>query len=210
LLGLLASFARTTASVVLGALWTLPAGVFIGLSPKWSQRLQPVVQVVASFPAPILFPLMIPALLAMHISFNIGCVALMLMGTQWYILFNVIAGAMAIPGELKEVCRVYRTSRWHRWTRLYIPCVFPFLVTGMITAAGGAWNVTIVAEIVTGFRGEQNTAFGLGSMITQASNKNFPLLAAATVTMALSVVILNRFFWRRMYRAAEERYALNV
>jgi NitT/TauT family transport system permease protein len=209
LLALLASFARTTVAVLLGAAWTLPAGILIGLSPKWSQRLQPVVQVVASFPAPMLFPLVIIGLSVVHLPFNIACVALMLLGTQWYILFNVIAGAMAIPGELKEVCNVYRTSRWERWVRLYIPCVFPYLVTGMITAAGGAWNATIVAEYVQ-VKDSTYQAFGLGSIISQATDNNFPLLAAAIVTMAVSVVVLNRLVWRRMYRLAESRYALNA
>ena len=206
---LLASFTRTTIAVLLGAIWTLPAGILIGLSPKWSQRLQPVVQVVASFPAPMLFPLVILGLTAFHAPFNVACVALMLLGTQWYILFNVIAGAMAIPGELKEVCKVYRTSRWERWVRLYLPCVFPFLVTGMVTAAGGAWNATIVAEYVQ-VKDTTYEAFGLGSIISKAADNNFPLLAAAIVTMATAVVFINRLLWKRMYRLAERRYSLQT
>ena len=126
----------------------LPAGILIGLFPKWSQRLQPVVQVVASFPAPMLFPLVTILLVILHIPFTIGCVALMLLGTQWYILFNVIAGAMAIPAELKEVGRVYQDVAWSDGLKLYIPGVFPYLVTGLVTAAGGAWNATIVSEYV--------------------------------------------------------------
>jgi NitT/TauT family transport system permease protein len=142
--------------------------------------------------------------------FTIGCVALMLLGAQWYILFNVIAGASAIPHDLDEVASVYRMSRSERWKRLYLPCVFPYLVTGLITAAGGAWNATIVAEFVT-FRGGTLTAFGLGSIINDATNNaNFPLLAAGVVTMAVFVVLLNRFFWKRLYRLAEDRYSLNV
>src|SRR6201999_2503245 len=107
-------------------------------SPKWSQRLQPVIQVVASFPAPMLFPLVVIILAAMRVPFTIGCTALMLLGAQWYILFNVIAGASAIPSDLDEVTDVYRMSRREKWTKLYIPCVFPYLVTGLITATGGA------------------------------------------------------------------------
>lgn len=209
-LALGASFARTSASVILGAAWALPAGILIGLSPRWSERLQPVIQVVASFPAPMLFPLVTMALVFLRIPFTAGCVTLMLLGAQWYILFNVIAGASAIPQDLKEVSDVYPMSRRQRWLRLYLPCVFPYLVTGLITAAGGAWNATIVAEYVqTGNRSFM--AFGLGSMISSATEKaNFPLLAAAVVTMAVFVVLLNRFFWKRLYRLAENRYTLNV
>jgi len=168
-LALLASFVRTTTAVAIGAVWALPVGIMIGRSRVWSRRLQPVIQVVASFPAPMLFPLVVLLLSALHIPFTIGCITLMLLGAQWYILFNVIAGASAIPTDLDEVADVYNMSRRQRWTRLYIPCVFPYLVTGLITAAGGAWNATIVAEFVT-FRGETLRAFGLGSIINDATN----------------------------------------
>ena len=209
-LALLASFARTTSAVALGAAWALPVGILIGLSPTWSRRLQPIIQVVASFPAPMLFPLVTLGLAALHVPFTIGCVALMLLGAQWYILFNVIAGATAIPHDLKEVANVYRMGRRERWTRLYIPCVFPYLVTGLITAAGGAWNATIVSEFVQ-VKGQTLIAFGLGSTISAATGKgNFSLLAAGVVTMAVFVVLLNRFFWKRLYRLAEDRYSLNV
>jgi NitT/TauT family transport system permease protein len=134
----------------------------------------------------------------------------MLLGAQWYILFNVIAGATAIPADLKEVAEVYRMSRRERWTRLYVPCVFPYLVTGLITAAGGAWNATIVSEFVQ-VKDRTFTAFGLGSTISQATaGGNFPMLCAAVVTMAVFVVMVNRFFWKRLYRLAEARFSLNV
>jgi NitT/TauT family transport system permease protein len=166
--------------------------------------------VVASFPAPMLFPLVTMLLAALHVPFNVGCVGLMLLGAQWYILFNVIAGATAIPADLKEVGEVYRMSRWQRWARVYLPCVFPYLVTGLITAAGGAWNATIVSEFVQ-FKDNTFVAFGLGSTISRATAKgNFPLLCAAVVTMAGFVVMVNRFFWKRLYRLAEARYSLNV
>jgi NitT/TauT family transport system permease protein len=209
-LALLASFARTSAAVLIGAAWTLPVGILIGRSPRLSRLLQPVIQVVASFPAPMLFPLVTIGLALIHVPFTIGCVALMLLGAQWYILFNVIAGASAIPTDLTEVAQVYRMSRWECWTRLYIPCVFPYLVTGLITAAGGAWNATIVSEFVT-IKDKTQMAFGLGSTISAATTKaNYSLLAAGVVTMAVFVVLLNRFFWKRLYRIAEERYSLNV
>jgi NitT/TauT family transport system permease protein len=212
LLALLASFARVLATVALGALWALPAGILIGLSPRWSQRLQPIVQVLASFPANMIYLPLTFLLLYLGIPFTVGCVALMLLGTQWYVLFNVIAGAMAIPTELKEVARVYNTPLLQRWLRIYIPGVFPHLVTGLITAAGGAWNTTIIAEFVqTADPAHPYIAFGVGSIISQALNAgNFPLLAAAAVTLALAVVIINRYMWRRLYRLAERRYSLNV
>jgi NitT/TauT family transport system permease protein len=210
LLSLVASFLRVLATVFLGALWTLPAGILIGLSPKWSQRLQPIVQVAASFPANMIFLPLTVLLLNWDIPFNYGCVLLMLLGTQWYVLFNVIAGAMAIPTELKEVGVVYQTSWPMRWLRIYIPGVFPHLVTGLITAAGGAWNATIIAEYVdSAVKGRPYVAFGVGSTISQALDAgNFPLLAAAAVSLAVTVVIINRYMWRRLYRLAERRYSL--
>ena len=208
LLAMLASLGRTTAAVALGAVWTLPVGILIGLSPRWSQRLQPFVQIAASFPAPMLFPLVTALLIVLHVPFTIGCTVLMLMGSQWYILFNVIAGAMAIPSELKEVGRVFHTPIYERWLRLYIPGVFPYLVTGLVTAAGGAWNATIVSEFVQ-VKDKSFVAFGLGSMISEAAGDNFPLLAAATVTMAITVVTLNHLVWKRLYRLAEGKFSLN-
>jgi NitT/TauT family transport system permease protein len=214
-LGLLASLGRVLATVALGAAWTLPAGILIGLSPKWSQRLQPIVQVMASFPANMIYLPLTVILLRMGIPFNIGCIALMMLGTQWYVLFNVIAGAMAIPTELREVGRVYHTPLWRRWARTYIPGVFPHLVTGLITAAGGAWNTTIIAEYVTTKDPDHPyVAYGVGAMISQAlgdgTNGNFPWLAAGAITLAVTVVILNRYMWRKLYHLAERRYSLEV
>jgi NitT/TauT family transport system permease protein len=212
ILGLLASFGRVAATVVLGAAWTLPAGILIGLNPRWAQRLQPVVQVVASFPAPMLFPWVVGGLVILHIPFSVGCVSLLLLGTQWYVLFNVIAGAMAIPSDLREAARVYNLGRWFTWRKLYIPAVFPYLITGLLTAAGGAWNATIVAEYFIG-GGYEKATFGLGAMIFKASNgdtQNFPILAAGAITMATFVVIFNRLVWKKLYRLAESRYSLNL
>jgi NitT/TauT family transport system permease protein len=209
-LSLLASFARTTTAVALGAAWALPVGVFIGRSPKWSQRLQPFIQVLASFPAPMLFPLVTILLAWLHVPFNVGCIALMLLGTQWYILFNVVAGASAIPHDFDEAADVYHMSRLRRWKQVYLPSVFPFLVTGLITAAGGAWNATIVAEYLQ-YGGAEKVAYGLGSTISIATaHGQFPLLAASVITMAFFVVLVNRFFWKRLYRLAEARYSLNA
>jgi NitT/TauT family transport system permease protein len=212
---MLISFGRVAAAVVIGGIWTLPAGVLIGLSPRWSNRLQPFVQVLASFPAPMIYLMMCALLVGrMHIAFTIGCIFLMLLGTQWYTLFNVIAGAMAIPSDLREAGRVYHLSVWQRWTRIYIPAVFPYLLTGLITAAGGAWNATIVAEEITvsGKTGQSNYfAFGIGSLIDDATTDgNYALLAASVVAMGLTVVLVNRLFWKKLYRLSEERFSLNT
>jgi NitT/TauT family transport system permease protein len=210
LLGLFASFARVVGALMIGTLWTLPAGILIGLSPRWSQRLQPIVQVVASFPAPMLFPWVVGILALLHVPFNIGCVTLLLLGTQWYVLFNVIAGAMAIPSDLREAARVYHLGRWYTWRKLYIPAVFPFLITGLLTATGGAWNATIVAEYFQ-MGGMTQSAFGLGTIIDLATNdNNYPALAASALTMAVFVVTMNRLVWKKLYRVAEQRYSLNI
>ncbi|HUO09428.1 MAG TPA: ABC transporter permease subunit [Phycisphaerae bacterium] len=211
LLALLASFIRTSSAVLLGALWTLPLGIVIGRSPRLSNIFQPIIQTLASYPAPMVFPIVTAALVFLHVPFNLGCTLLLLMGAQWYVLFNVIAGAMAIPADLKEVCEAYSMPKRQRWTKLYIPCVFPYLVTGLITAAGGAWNATIVAEYLDLGQGDIRVAFGLGAKIAKATaDGNFPILAASTISMAVFVVLLNRFFWKHMYRLAEDRYSLNT
>jgi NitT/TauT family transport system permease protein len=207
---------RVLLATAVGTLWTVPAGLAIGLSPRLSRLAQPVVQVVASFPAPMLFPLVIAGLEVVGVSLNWGAVVLMLLGTQWYILFNVIAGAMAVPADLREAAAAYRLERWQRFRLLYLPAIFPYLVTGWVTAAGGAWNASIVSEYVK-FRGKVLTADGLGAFITAATEaadqseqaKNLALLAAAVLVMSGIVVAFNRLVWKRCYRLAETRYALN-
>jgi NitT/TauT family transport system permease protein len=201
------TLARVLAAVVLGTAWALPAGLAIGLSPRLSRVLQPVVQVVASFPAPMLFPAVIVALRAAGVPLGLGSVVLMLLGTQWYVLFNVVAGATAIPADLREAARVFRLSRWQTFTRLHLPSVFPHLVTGWVTAAGGAWNASIVSEYVS-FGGEVLVAPGLGSTISEAaSHGRFPHLAASVLVMALVVVGFNRLVWRRLHAFGEERFS---
>jgi len=203
------TFLRTYAALALGALWTLPVGIWIGLSPRRMRILQPIIQVAAAFPAPMIFPLATLVVLAAGIPFAWGCTALMLLGSQWYILFNVLAGAGAMPHDLREVAESYGLGRWARWRTLYLPAVFPYLVTGLVTAAGGAWNASIVAEYVR-YRGQTLIAPGLGSLITTATaNGNFPLLAAGVLTMSLAIVAVNRTLWRRVYRIADERFSLN-
>jgi NitT/TauT family transport system permease protein len=199
---------RVLAATALGTLWALPAGLAIGLSPRLARILQPVVQVMASFPAPMLFPVAIALMQLLGVSLNWWSVLLMLLGTQWYILFNVVAGAMAIPADLREAATSFALTRWQRFRALYLPAVFPYLVTGWVTAAGGAWNASIVAEFVT-FKGEVIQAHGLGALISMATEQgNFPLLAASTLVMALVVVVFNRTVWRSCYNLAERRYSM--
>ncbi len=199
---------RVIVSTAIGTLWALPAGLAIGLSPRLSKALQPVVQVAASFPAPMLFPVVISVLAHIGIGLNYGCVVLMLLGTQWYILFNVIAGAMAIPGDLREAADSFGLTRWQRFTDLYVPSTFPFLVTGWVTAAGGAWNASIVAEYYD-LNGKTLSTFGLGSTVSAAAyHKDLSLLAASVLLMSAIVVIFNRLVWKPCYRLAQTRYSL--
>ena len=200
---------RVLLATVLGTLWTLPAGLAIGLSPRLSRVLQPVVQVVASFPAPMLFPAVVAVLHLLGIGLGLGSVLLMLLGTQWYILFNVIAGATAIPADLLEAARIYRLGTWQRFRQVYFPAVFPYLVTGWVTAAGGAWNASVVSEYMS-FRGQTLSAEGLGARISEAAaGGEFAVLAAAITVMAAVVVLFNRFVWRRLHALAEERFSLS-
>jgi NitT/TauT family transport system permease protein len=205
----LATLARVLAATALGTLWAVPAGLAIGLSPRLSRLLQPAVQVVASFPAPMLFPAVIVVLHALGVSLSFGSVVLMLLGTQWYVLFNVVAGASAIPADLREAARALRMTRVRRFRALYLPAVLPYLVTGWVTAAGGAWNASIVSEYVS-FRGRSLATFGLGARISvAAADARFAELAASVLVMSLIVVAFNRSVWRRLHALAERRYSLS-
>jgi NitT/TauT family transport system permease protein len=205
----LATLARVLCAAFLGALWAVPVGLWIGLSPRRSRLLQPLIQVVASFPAPMIYPVIIFLLREMGVPLQVGSVLLMLIGVQWYILFNVVAGASAIPSDLKEAARVYRIEGWQKFRKILLPGIFPYLVTGLVTATGGAWNASIVAEFVT-FKGESMAAWGLGSQISSAAAAaNFPLLAAGVTVMSLVVVTFNRLVWDRLCRLAEDKYSLS-
>ncbi|MDT7671181.1 MAG: NitT/TauT family transport system permease protein [Pseudonocardiales bacterium] len=206
LLGLI-TFARVIALLVVATLVWVPVGVWIGLNPRVSRLAQPVVQVLASFPANFLFPLITAVLLATGISLNWGGILLMALGAQWYILFNVIAGASAIPNDLREAAANLRLPRALWWRKLILPAIFPSYVTGGITAAGGAWNASIVAEVVS-YHGTTLTATGLGAYIAKAtSTGNAGHILIGVAVMSLYVVGLNRLFWRRLYALAERRYS---
>ena len=204
------TFLRVNAALVLGALWAVPAGVWIGTTPRVAKLAQPLVQIAASVPATALFPVLLLLLIRAGGGMGLAAMALMLLGTQWYILFNVIAGAMAIPTDLKEASNVFRFTRWERWRRLILPAIFPYLVTGMLTASGGAWNASIVAEYFH-FQGQTLSVRGLGAAISRATDSgNLPVLLAATIVMSLVVVTMNRTLWQRLYRLAATRYKLET
>ncbi|HEX4309353.1 MAG TPA: ABC transporter permease subunit [Acidobacteriaceae bacterium] len=199
---------RVNAALLIGSLWTIPVGVAIGFNPRLSHIAQPLAQIAASFPATALFPLILVALARIGVGLGVGSVVLMLLAAQWYILFNVIAGAQAIPSELREVARLFRFQDVQRWTTVILPGIFPFLITGLITASGGAWNASIVAEYFH-LKGSTLGTLGLGAQISAASdNGNYPVLLAATMIMALMVVTINRLVWRPLYHLAETKYRL--
>ena len=189
-------------------MWAVPVGVLIGRSPAASRVLQPVIQVIASFPAPMLFPLVVLGFAQLGIGLGAGAVALMILSAQWYILFNVISAVSALPPQLSEATAVFQVTGWRRWRTLYLPAAFPSLVTGWVTAAGGAWNGSIVAEYVQA-GGTLRTATGLGSLISIATAQaNFPLLTGGIVMMSAIVVGWNRFVWRPLAMHAQTRYGV--
>jgi NitT/TauT family transport system permease protein len=203
-----ATFLRVEATLALAGLWTVPVGIYIGLRPKLSAIAQPIAQVAASVPATALFPIVLLALIRVGGGLGIGSMVLLLLGTQWYILFNVIAGATAIPSDLKEVAAVFRLGTVERWRRLFLPAVFPYLITGFVTASGGAWNASIVAEYFR-FHGKTYSVTGLGAVISSATDRgDFPVLLGATLVMAAMVVTVNRLLWRRLYSLASTRFKL--
>jgi len=207
-LGLLATLLRVLIALVIALVWTVPLGVAIGTSHRLATFLQPVVQIAASLPATALFPAFLLLLLHLPFGLNLAAVLLMLMGTQWYLLFNVIAGTTAIPQDLKYTTTMLQLNGWQRWRTLILPALFPYIITGAITASGGAWNASIVAENVN-FNGQTFSVTGIGSVIASATaSGNYPLLLASTLSMILSVVLINRLIWRRLYRLAEEQYRL--
>jgi NitT/TauT family transport system permease protein len=206
--GAAATWARVIASLLIAAAWTIPAGVAIGFNPKLARFAQPFAQVAASVPATALFPVLLLALIRMGGGLGVGSILLMLLGTQWYVLFNVVAGAMAIPTDLREVADVFHFGQWARWRTVILPGIFPYLVTGMVTASGGAWNASIVAEYFH-FKGKTLQTIGLGAQISSATDSgNWDLLLLSTIVMAVLVVGVNRSVWRPLYRLAQTRYKL--
>lgn len=204
------TFLRVLASVVVSTLWTVPVGIWIAMSAKRVRFFQPIIQVMASFPAPMLYPLAVMVLFKLGVRFDIVAGLLMFLGVQWYVLFNVLAGALRIPLELKYALDLMEASRLNVWRRLYVPSIFPALVTGWVTAAGGAWNASIVAEILS-FQGHELKTAGLGATITAAETAgDFPLMAASLTVMVIVVVLLNRTLWAKLYRSAQTRFRMDL
>jgi NitT/TauT family transport system permease protein len=213
LYGLACSFGRVIAVLIIGSLWAIPVGLFIGRSARLRGFFGPIVQVVASYPAPAYFVLITVGLGSIGTPFWFIAPLLMLMGSQWYILFNAMGGASSIPAELTEMSRTYRLGWWARLRRVEAPAMFPFLVTGWVTAAGGAWNTTIVAEYVqTGIGGDDvRITPGIGSLIAIATDRgDYALLAASTMALALFVIVFNRLVWHRLYRLSSTRFNLQT
>ena len=207
-IGLLATLARVFSSLLIAMLWTIPVGVAIGTNRRLSLLLQPLVQIVAAIPATALFPVLLLALLRVYGGLNIAAIALMLMGTQWYLLFNVIAGASAIPQDLRFTTDLLGLSLLDRWRTLILPGIFPYIITGSITASCGAWNASVVAEYVE-FGGKTYATTGIGATIAHATDTgNYALVLAGTLAMVFSVIVINQLFWQRLYRLAEERYCM--
>ena len=207
-LGTLTMLRVIAMTVVATLVWT-PIGVWIGFKPAVARFAQPLAQIGASFPVNMTFPIVVGWFVATHISINWGSILLIAMGTQWYILFNVVAGAMAIPNDLKEAARVYGLRRWDLWRTLILPAVFPFWVTGACTAAGGAWNASIVAELAT-WGNTTLQADGLGAYIAAVTKSGeTPQIIASIAVMSLFVVLMNKFIWRRLYAFAERRFRLD-
>ncbi len=207
-LGLAATLLRVALALALSLLWTIPLGVIIGTNRRAADFLQPIVQVAAAIPATALFPVLLLVLLHAPGGLNLVATLVMLMGSQWYLLFNVIAGASAIPQDLRYTTYLLRLSRFERWRTLILPALFPYIITGAITASGGAWNASIVAEQVV-FGGHSYATMGIGSLIASATARaEYPLLLGSTLSLVAVVVLLNRRFWRRLYLVSEEKYRM--
>jgi NitT/TauT family transport system permease protein len=208
LLGL-ATAARVFVLVILASLVWVPVGIWIGQRPKLARRVQPLAQFLAAFPANLLFPLVVVFIVHFHLNVDVWTSPLMILGSQWYILFNVIGGAAALPSELKEASRNLGLRGWLRFRRLLLPGVFQSYVTGALTASGGAWNASIVAEVVS-WGSHTLVATGLGAYIAEATAAgDVHRVALGTGVMALFVIAFNRFVWHRLYRFAETRWRLD-
>lgn len=199
---------RVMVVILLSAIIWVPVGVWIGLSPKASQIVQPIAQFLAAFPANLLFPVAAILIVRYHLNTNIWTSPLMILGTQWYILFNVIAGTTALPKNLKMAVSTLNVRGWLWWKRFILPGIFPYFITGVITAAGGAWNISIISEAVS-WGHIKLYATGLGSFITQVTqNGNFQEIALGIAVMSLYVLAINRFIWRPLYNLAQEKFQI--
>jgi len=190
------------------AVW-VPIGVYIGMRPRLASRAQPVAQFLAAFPVNLLFPIVVSGIVALKLDPNIWLSPLMILGTQWYILFNVIVGASSLSADLKYAGENLGVRGWLWWRRIALPAVFPFYVTGAITASGGSWNASIVAEVAD-WGNKHLTAAGLGAYIAEATSAgDFPRTVLGIAVMSLFVVVLNRLFWRPLYARGERKFRVS-
>ncbi len=204
-----ATLLRVIVLIAIASVVWVPIGVWIGLRPKVAERVQPLAQFLAAFPANVLFPFAVLAIVATGASPNIWLSPLMVLGTQWYILFNVIAGASAFPSDLKEVASVFKLRSWSWWRNVMLPGIFPYYVTGALTASGGSWNASIVAELAS-WGNTKLEAYGLGSYIAKATEAgDFPRVVLGIAVMSLFVTLFNRLLWRPLYVFAERRLRLD-
>jgi NitT/TauT family transport system permease protein len=203
-----ATLARVVVLIAIATLIWVPIGVWVGTRPRVANFVQPIAQFLAAFPANLLFPIVVSGIVAWQLNPNIWLSPLMILGTQWYILFNVIAGAAAIPAELRSVAVNLRVRGWLWWRRVALPAVLPYYVTGAITASGGSWNASIVAEVASW--GDQHVqAEGLGAYIAEQTDAgDFHRIVLGIAVMSLFVVVVNRVFWRPLYRYAERKFRL--
>ena len=199
---------RVLVLIALASLVWVPIGVWIGLRPRLATALQPVAQFLAAFPANVVFPVAVVAIVSLRLDPNIWLSPLMILGTQWYILFNVIAGASAVPTDLRDVAALYRLRRWQWWRQVIVPAILPYYVTGALTAAGGSWNASIVAEVAS-WGDTHLRAEGLGAYIAEATAAgDFPRVVLGIAVMSAMVITCNRLLWRPLYRLAENRFRL--
>jgi NitT/TauT family transport system permease protein len=204
----LITMVRVFVFIAIASLIWVPVGVWVGLRPRVVSYVQPVAQFMAAFPTNLLFPFVVSFIVRWKLTPDIWLSPLMILGTQWYILFNVIAGASSIPGELRYAAQNFNLRGWQWWKTLALPAVFPYYVTGAITASGGSWNAAFAAEF-TSWGSTQVKAHGVGAYLAEASAAgDFHAIVLGTVTMSLFVVVINRFFWRPLYYYAERRYQL--
>jgi NitT/TauT family transport system permease protein len=202
------TLARVVVLITLASVIWVPIGVWIGLRPRIANFVQPVAQFLAAFPANVLFPIAVVLIVAFHLNPDIWLSPLMVLGTQWYILFNVIAGASAFPTDLREVATMFRLRTWQWWRQVIVPGILPYYVTGALTAAGGSWNASIVAEVAS-WGDTKLRAAGLGSYIADASAAgDYPRVVLGIGVMAVMVVACNRILWRPLYLLAERRFRL--
>ncbi|MBN9454366.1 MAG: ABC transporter permease subunit [Bosea sp.] len=205
----LVTLLRVVVLIAVASVIWVPIGVWVGLRPGVAERVQPVAQFLAAFPANVLFPFAVIAIVTTGASPEVWLSPLMVLGTQWYILFNVIAGASAFPTDLREAARVYQLRSWTWWRRVILPGIFPYYVTGALTASGGSWNASIVAEVAS-WGDTKLEAYGLGSYIANATEAgNFPRVVLGIAVMSLFVTLLNRLLWRPLYVLAERRMRLD-